>query len=267
MAPLQEVGLDLAAEVPRGAAAEQDVDRGEGVVDGGDVQAVEGKDEAGERERRVLRERDLVGRPVQVGERGGREEELGHGRPRVDREGPGRRSEVRALGHHRLELGRHGSVGGNDDDGAHALARERADLGLASRLLVELVLNDAAELVELRGDVEHVRAGQHEVGWSHVPTRPPAEEQRVRQHRQRHLQGDHLRPVVKGIVHRGQAEEPVAAGAAEAEELSLRHGAVRHLVCQLVSDLGHQVRRRGAGGSTAAAAEPQEGWSTAADAE
>ena len=45
MAPLQEVGLDLAAEVPRGAAAEQDVDRGEGVVDGGDVQAVEGEDE------------------------------------------------------------------------------------------------------------------------------------------------------------------------------------------------------------------------------
>ena len=42
---LQEVGLDLAAEVPRGAAAEQDVDRGEGVVDGGDVQAVEGEDE------------------------------------------------------------------------------------------------------------------------------------------------------------------------------------------------------------------------------
>ena len=140
MGASEKVGLDLAAEVPRGAAAEQDVDRGEGVVDGGDVQAVEGEDEAGERERRVLGERDLVGRAVQVGERGGREEELGHGRPRVDREGPGRRSEVRALGHHRLELGRHERVRRDDHDGAHALGCERADLGLASRLLVELVL-------------------------------------------------------------------------------------------------------------------------------
>eukprot|EP00964_Phaeocystis_antarctica_P006423 scaffold3472_cov52-Phaeocystis_antarctica.AAC.4 len=84
---LQEVGLDLAAEVPAGAAAEQDVDRGEGVVDGRDVHAVEGEDEAGEREGRVLRERDLVGGAVQVRERRGREEELRHGRPRVDREG------------------------------------------------------------------------------------------------------------------------------------------------------------------------------------
>jgi hypothetical protein len=43
---LQVVGLDLAAEVPAGATAEQDVDRREGIVDGRDVHAVEGEDEA-----------------------------------------------------------------------------------------------------------------------------------------------------------------------------------------------------------------------------
>mmetsp|Transcript_1590 Transcript_1590/g.3560 ORF Transcript_1590/g.3560 Transcript_1590/m.3560 type:complete len:289 (+) Transcript_1590:192-1058(+) len=252
---LQEVGLDLAAEVPAGAAAEQDVDRGEGVVDGRDVHAVEGEDEAGEREGRVLRERDLVGGAVQVRERRGREEELRHGRPRVDREGTTRGGEVGARGHHGLELGSHDGVGGDEDDGAHALARERADLRVAS--VVELVCDDAAELVGLRGDVEHVRAGQHEVGGRDVPARPPAEEQRVGEHCQRHLERDHLGSAAERVVHGGEAEEPVAAGAAEAEELGLRHGAVRHLVRQLVSDLGRQVGRRG--GRDAAATQTHEG--------
>ena len=64
--------------MPCRAEEEQDVDEGERVVDGLDEEAIEGEDEAGEGERGVLRERDLLERLLQVDQRVEREEELGH---------------------------------------------------------------------------------------------------------------------------------------------------------------------------------------------
>jgi len=62
----EEVCLDLAAKVPDGAEEEEDIDRGERVVDGRDEEAVEREDEPGQSQCRILRQRDLLGRPMQI---------------------------------------------------------------------------------------------------------------------------------------------------------------------------------------------------------
>jgi hypothetical protein len=60
------VRLHLAAEVPRRAAEEEDVYGKERVVRGHDEEPVTRKDGACERQRAVLRERDLVGRSIEL---------------------------------------------------------------------------------------------------------------------------------------------------------------------------------------------------------
>ena len=60
------VRLHLAAEMPRRAAEEEDVDGKERVVSGHDEKPIPRKDGTRERQRAVLRERDLVGRSVEL---------------------------------------------------------------------------------------------------------------------------------------------------------------------------------------------------------
>eukprot|EP00964_Phaeocystis_antarctica_P106645 scaffold71475_cov67-Phaeocystis_antarctica.AAC.8 len=105
---------------------------------------------------------------------------------------------------------------------------------LAARL--QLVAQAAAQLVALRRNVEHVRARKHKVARHHGPAGPAAEDDGVGEHDERHRQRDVLGAVLRRVVHGREAQEPVAAGADEAEELCLVRGAVRHLVRELSGD-------------------------------
>ena len=70
---LQVVGLDLPPQMPRRAQEEEHVDRSQRVIDRRHDQAVTREDGPGERERGVLRERDLVCWPVELEHRGARD--------------------------------------------------------------------------------------------------------------------------------------------------------------------------------------------------
>mmetsp|Transcript_14108 Transcript_14108/g.42673 ORF Transcript_14108/g.42673 Transcript_14108/m.42673 type:complete len:221 (-) Transcript_14108:164-826(-) len=192
--PLHVVGLEFADEVVAGGGAEGEVDEHEVVVHRRNDHGVAGPDDAGGGEGAGLGEGDFVGGSVDVGEVREGEGPLERRRPEVDLEGSRRvrRKSARRLRERRvhdgaLERRRDGDRA--EDAGAQdgGLRAEFFNFLLGAGVVGDLVLESAAQLVQLRADVEGVAREQQVVARVDGPGEAD-EQRRVHDHGSGHRQ-------------------------------------------------------------------------------
>lgn len=177
--------------MPAGTPQQSHVNTKQHVIGRNNQQRISRMNHTTQRQRRKLRERNLLSRPLQIHQGGSTDQPFGHGRPKMNSKGTCFRF-GNVVQHGNLKTRSTHVWSGQDGStqyGSHRASLLSQGMDLLFLSIGELIFNGTTPLVELSGNIGNMACRQEQIlGSDHVG--PSTEERRVENQNSRHAEGN-----------------------------------------------------------------------------